>query len=125
MALAQKQWEEAATWFTRGLVEAEHYGNREQIANYHANLGLSAQGRGDLERAVLLLEQARTEATLIAAPHLHIQIHLWLTELYLLKEEYAVAKEVLNRAGKLLETSDLGLLLNCFQQLQTKLKSIL
>ena len=125
LALAQKQWEEAATWFTRGLMEAEHYGNREQIANYHANLGLSAQGRGDLERAVLLLEQARTEATLIAAPHLHIQIHLWLTELYLLREEYAAAKEVLNRASKLLETSDLGLLRNCFQQLQTKLRSIL
>ena len=62
IALAQHAWDEAEGWFKRGLGEAEANGNIEQAAGYHVNLGLVAQGRGDLDGALGLLEAARESA---------------------------------------------------------------
>jgi ATP/maltotriose-dependent transcriptional regulator MalT len=98
IALAEHQWDEAESWFKRGLAETEHYGNLEQAANYRANLGLAARGRGDLDSALTLLETARTSAAGLTAPHLQTQIDLWLAELYLERGERAAAGEALARA---------------------------
>jgi ATP/maltotriose-dependent transcriptional regulator MalT len=96
--LAEGQLDEAESWFKRGLVEAENYDNQRQAANIRANLGLVAQARGDLDGALMGLEAARRAATAITAPHLQIQIDLWLAELYLQREEQAAAREALARA---------------------------
>jgi tetratricopeptide (TPR) repeat protein len=106
IALAENMWDEAEQWFQRGMVEAERLGNAIQVANYRANLALAARGRGDLDSAVLLLEQARTDATKLTAPHLQAQIDLWLTQLYLARGERAAAQDALTRAEKRLAHSD-------------------
>jgi tetratricopeptide (TPR) repeat protein len=98
IALAERQWDEAESWFKRGLVETEQYGNLEQAANYRANLGLVARGRGDLDGALMLLETARASAASLTAPHLQTQIDLWLAELYLQRGERTAANQALARA---------------------------
>jgi tetratricopeptide (TPR) repeat protein len=100
IALAEGHFDEAEAWFTRGLREAERQANNLQVANIRANLGLVAQARGDLDRALMLLETAYTLVSAILAPpqHLQIQIDLWLAELYLRRGERASAGEALSRA---------------------------
>ncbi|MGH2523083.1 MAG: hypothetical protein ACRDH2_11320, partial [Anaerolineales bacterium] len=95
IALAEQQWEEAEGWFTRGMVEAEKLDNAEMIANYHANLGLAARGRGDLAAALARLETARERAP---SPYQQTQIDLWLAEVYLDRGERAAAEAALVRA---------------------------
>ncbi len=80
IALAEARWDEAEAWFRRSLAEAESHGNLEHSAKCHANLALAARGRGDLDAAVVLLEQARRLAEPLAARFLQIQINLWLAE---------------------------------------------
>lgn len=106
IALAQQQWDEAENWFRRGLAEVERTGNKRQLANYYANLGLAARGHGDLDMALLLFEQAYHHLGDTSAPHLHIQIDLWLTELHLERGEYVAAYEALKRAEAQLVGSD-------------------
>jgi DNA-binding SARP family transcriptional activator/lipopolysaccharide biosynthesis regulator YciM len=98
IALAEQQWPEAEDWFNQGLAEAERNGNLQQAANYRANLGLAARGRGDLDGALMLLEAAHESAARLTAPHLQIKIDLWLAELYLERGERAAANEALTRA---------------------------
>ncbi|HBY97824.1 MAG TPA: hypothetical protein DEP84_28435 [Chloroflexi bacterium] len=98
IALAEKEWAEAEEWFNRGVAEAERRGNLNQVANYQANLGLAARGRGDLDGALMLLEAARASVERLTAPHLQTQIDLWLVELYLERGEDAAAKQALTRA---------------------------
>ncbi|MGE5141125.1 MAG: ATP-binding protein [Rudaea sp.] len=105
IALAEGQWAEAEDWFTRGLAEAEHNRNRREQANYRANLGLAARGRGDLDGAVMLLEAARSAAAELSEPHLQAKIDLHLAELYIDRGERTAAREALNRARKLLKGS--------------------
>lgn len=57
------------------MVEAERFKNLLQAANIHANLGLVARSRGDLDEALLILEEAHRMLADITAPHLDIQIH--------------------------------------------------
>jgi DNA-binding SARP family transcriptional activator/tetratricopeptide (TPR) repeat protein len=83
LALAEGRWDEAESWFQSGKAVAEGYLNRAQVANYNANLGQVARGRGDLEGAIALLERARGEAGALGAAYLQAQIDLWLAEAYL------------------------------------------
>ncbi|MCL4393946.1 MAG: AAA family ATPase, partial [Chloroflexi bacterium] len=83
IALAERQWDQAESWFKRAVSEAEANGNSEQAAGGFANLGLAAQGRGDLDEALMLLESARDMADKLDAPHFNIRIALSLAELYL------------------------------------------
>lgn len=106
IALAEKNWTEAENWFNRGLREAEHNGNLKQAANYHANLGLTMRGSGDLDAALIWLEMARDGANPLAAPHLQTQIDLWLTELHIQRGETAAANEALTRSERRLTSSD-------------------
>ncbi len=97
IALAEKNWDEAEQWFARGLTESQAHDNREQSANYHANRALAARGRGDLDAALMLFEQAREQAAALNAAHLQIQIELWLAEVYWERGEGTAAREALAR----------------------------
>lgn len=108
LALAEQQWDEAETWFNRGLAEAERNGNLKQAANYRANLAQAACGRGDLDGALMLLEAARASSATLAAPHLQTQIDLWLAELYLERGERTAAAEALTRAESRLVGGERG-----------------
>jgi len=90
------------------LAEVERYGNLEMIANYRAKLGRAARGRGDLDEALVRLEEARQAAAKLLAMFLQTQIDLWLTELHLERGERAAANEALRRAKTRL-TENVGL----------------
>ncbi len=98
IALAEGNLAEAQTWFERALAEAQRNGNQPQAANIRANMGLVARERGDLDEALLLLEEARAAITGLTAPHLQSQIDLWLAELHQLRGEQVAAKEALSEA---------------------------
>ncbi|MBI5035356.1 MAG: AAA family ATPase [Chloroflexi bacterium] len=121
IALAEKKWNEAEDWFNRGLVQAQAHHNREQTAGYNANLALVARGRGDLDGALVLLEQAQRQAASLTAPHLQTQIDLWLTELYLERGERAAALEALARAQARLADGTRRKLIEWAQRLQKQL----
>ncbi|HEX8681874.1 MAG TPA: AAA family ATPase [Ardenticatenaceae bacterium] len=108
IALGEQQWDEAERWFRRGLAEAEAQGNTVQVANYHANLGLAAQGRGDLDGALMKLEMAYEMASALSVPVLQPQVTLWLAELHLKRSERAAAEEALMKAEARLAGGDLG-----------------
>jgi tetratricopeptide (TPR) repeat protein len=91
IALAEQQWGEAESWFTRGLAISERMGDARQIANYRANLALAARGRGDLDGALMLFEAARDRAAPLDAAHLQTQIDLWLAELHFERGERTAA----------------------------------
>ena len=111
LALAERQWDEAEAWFKRGLAEAEAHDNTRQAANYQANLGLAARGRGDLGAALGLLTSADDAANRLDAMPLRIQTALWLAELHLERGERAAAQTVLARVEPVLAGSGRGTLL--------------
>lgn len=98
IALAEGNLAGAQNWFEQALAEAHRNGNRPQAANIRANMGLVARARGDLDEALLLLEEARSMITGLTAPHLQSQIDLWLAELHLARGEPAAAEEALAEA---------------------------
>ncbi len=98
LALAEGELAEAEAWFDRALTEAQRNENRPFVANIRANMSLAARARGDLDHALLLLEEARAGVAGLAAPHLQIKIELWLAELYLQRGEQAAAAEALKQA---------------------------
>jgi DNA-binding SARP family transcriptional activator/tetratricopeptide (TPR) repeat protein len=106
IALAECKWDEAVAWFNRGITEAEKAGNNVQIANYKANLGLAAHGRGDLDGALLYFEAAAHAVSGLTATFLQAQIYLWMTDLYISRGEHAAAEESIRRARDL--TSEKG-----------------
>ena len=114
-------YEGTASDVERGLLEAERVGSAIQAANYRANLALAARGRGDLDNALLLFDQARVEAAKLPAPHLQVQIDLWLTEVYLARSERAAARESLLRTDKQLAHGDRGRLKECAKRLRGEL----
>lgn len=97
VALAEHQWDEAEEWFQRGMREAQKAGNSIQVANYQANLGLVAQGRSDLDGALMLLDTAYTHAAGLSAPFLVTQIDIWLAQLHLLRGEKVAVEQALRR----------------------------
>ncbi len=98
IALQEGRWDEADAWFERGLAEVRKTGNRVQSANYRANIGLAAQGRGQLDDALLHLESAWQEADGLPAPYLQVRIDLWLTDLHWQRGERTAATQCLQRA---------------------------
>ncbi|MBI5300801.1 MAG: AAA family ATPase [Chloroflexi bacterium] len=110
IALAEKRWQDAEDDFRRGLVITESLGNHEQAASYRANLALVARGRGDLDAALIALEEARDAAARLNAPHLQAKIELWLAEVYAERGERAAFEEALARAEARLKDSGRGAL---------------
>ena len=98
IAMLEGHWDESTDWFTRGMTESEKTGNRVQLANYRANLGLVAQGRGQLDDALLQLERAWQDLDSLQAPYLQTQIDLWLAELHLRRNENVAAWQCIQRA---------------------------
>jgi DNA-binding SARP family transcriptional activator len=106
IALAEGQLDDADAWFGSALVEAERYGNRPQAANIRANQGLVARARGELNRALDLLETAYRAARAGSDVHLLIKIELWLAELHLARNDVQAAREMLARAEARLAGSE-------------------
>ncbi len=123
IALAEQQWKEAESWFTRGLAEAERNQNEREVANAHANLALAARGQGDLDVALVHLETAFHAAGHLTDRHLQIKIDLALTELYLERGEQAAAKETLTRAQTALKFGPRRLWREWADRLAKQLKS--
>jgi hypothetical protein len=95
IALAERDWATAEAWFRRGLPEAERHTNPEMAATYRANLGLAAQGRGDLDSALALLTSASVALT---DAHQRARLDLCLAELHLERGEPALADRALSLA---------------------------
>ncbi|HMA35857.1 MAG TPA: BTAD domain-containing putative transcriptional regulator [Chloroflexia bacterium] len=108
IALAEEHWTAAEEWFRRGLAEVERTGNRIQAASYQANLALAAQGRGDLDGALMLLTGAHDAVARLTAPYLQTAIDLWLVELYRARGERLAAQDALRRAEARLTSGDYG-----------------
>ena len=89
--LADGHWTEAEEWFNASLAEAQGHNNVAHVAKCRANLALVARGRGDLDTALILLEEAAELAAAVTARYMQAQIDLWLTEVYLARGERAAA----------------------------------
>jgi predicted ATPase len=123
IALAESAWVEAEQWFQRAIGEAEKTGNVVQAANSRANLGLAAQGKGDLDAALLLFETAWRTVDALQAPYLQTQVDLWLTRLHLQRGERVAAEETLRRAEERMQGKDYRRLKSLAKQLGQMLKN--
>ncbi|WP_110519159.1 ATP-binding protein [Herpetosiphon llansteffanensis] len=123
IALAEKHWDEAEEWFERGISVAQANGNAAQVANYRANFGLVARGRGDLDQALVLMRTALSEVELLTAPFLQTQINIWLAEIWQERHDYLAANAALQRAKQAV-TPEQGFLYSRVQQLQNQLGSL-
>ena len=118
-----REWAEAEQWFQRAITEAEKTGNVVQAANSKANLGLAAQGKGDLDAALLLFEAAWRTVDTLQAPYLQTQIDLWLTWLHLQRGERVAAEETLHRAKERMQDKNYRRLKSLAEQLEQMLKN--
>ncbi len=97
--------DDAASWFTRAIEQAQIYDNVTHAANVRAHLGRVALAGGDLERAEQLLTAAYEAIPAGSALHLRIQIELWMATLYLAHNERAEALRYLTMAQEKLVDS--------------------
>lgn len=70
IALAERDWEAADRWLTRGRAMAEHFNNRALLVGYQINLARLAWGRGQRETAAQLLQEAQQQAIKLGDRHL-------------------------------------------------------
>lgn len=106
LAMAEQHWDDAESWLTRGLAEAERNDNTVQVAQYRADMGLVARARGQHAQAVTLLEDARSRLTQASARRLLITIDLWLSEIEFERGCPDAAQCALDRAQEQLHGSD-------------------
>ena len=118
MALAEGDLDTASSRLEQALTEAERHKNQSQAANIRANLALVARERGDLDEALLLLEEARQAVKGSSFPHLQTQIDLWLAELFLRRDERTAAAAALDRAETRLAGGERKALLAWAQKLR-------
>ncbi len=111
IALAEGKWDEAEVWIVRSLDVAREHNNVAHVAKCQANLGLIARGRGDLDTALLQLEEAVTLAAPLTARYMQTQIDLWLGEVYEARGERAAAVEAVSRAEDRLANNHYGRLM--------------
>jgi DNA-binding SARP family transcriptional activator len=81
IALAEGDLDTAERLFSQGLALAERISFPERIAGLSANLGLVAQRRGQIDRAIHRLTMAQVKADTLGTRHLAAQIRLWLAPL--------------------------------------------
>jgi DNA-binding SARP family transcriptional activator/tetratricopeptide (TPR) repeat protein len=119
--LADGNWAGAEEWVNASLAEARAHNNVAQVAKCRANLGLAARGRGDLDTALILLEEAAGLAAPLTARYLQGQIDLRLTEVYLARGEQAAADQVLSRGEARLADSHYQGLIDRSRELRARL----
>lgn len=105
IALASGRWADAEKWFNESMAAAQEHNNVAHVAKCSANLALAARGRGDLDTALILLEEAAALAAPLTARYMQSQIDLWLAEVYLERGERAAAAAALRRADARLAES--------------------
>jgi tetratricopeptide (TPR) repeat protein len=115
------EWAEASEAFQHGLALAEELGNLERQAGYRAGLALVARGKGDLEGATKLLEDALTLITERGFWHLRTRIQLWLTEMLLVQGRLDDAELYLNTAMTTAQTQGRVLLQLQSERLRARL----
>ena len=96
--LAEGRWDEAERWINLSQAAAREHNNVAHEAKCRANLGRVAQGRGDLDTALILLEEAAEMAAPLIARFMQAQIDLWLVEVYRARGERNAAAAALIRA---------------------------
>jgi DNA-binding SARP family transcriptional activator len=116
--LAEGRWDEAEQWIEKSLAEAREHNNLAHVAKCHANLARIAQGRGDLDSALILLEEAEEIAARLTARFMQAQIDLWLVEIYRARGERSAAAGALARAERRLAGSHYGGLLEWARELR-------
>jgi len=121
LSLYLGEWDVASEAFQRGLALAEELGNLERQAGYRAGLALVARGRGDLEGATALLEEALSLITERGFWHLRTRILLWLAETLLLRGHLHETELHLNTALTTAQTQGRMLLLLHGKCLQARL----
>ena len=107
IALAFGELDGAEAWLEKALTEARRNENLAHAAGIKANFGLVARDRGDLDEALLFLEEARSAVATQSSAFLQIKIDLWLAELYLARGERAAASQALDRAQTRLSGSEM------------------
>jgi DNA-binding SARP family transcriptional activator len=117
IALANDDLDSAERNFSEGLALAERITFPERIAGLTANLGLVAQRRGQLERAIHRLSMAQARADTLGTRHLAVQIRLWLAPLLPSTE----ARRLLAEARAMAENSGRRLLLEQVRRLEKDL----
>lgn len=93
--LAAGNWAEAEECIAASFVEARSHNNVAHMAKCKANLAHAARGRGDLDAALILLEEAAELAAPLPARYLKVQLDLWLAEVHLARGEKTAASEAL------------------------------
>jgi len=121
LSLYLGEWDVASEAFQRGLALAEELGNLERQAGYRAGLALVARGRGDLEGATALLEEALMLITERGFWHLRTRILLWLAETLLLRGHLHETEHHLSTALTTAHTQGRMLLLLHGERLQARL----
>jgi ATP/maltotriose-dependent transcriptional regulator MalT len=121
IALAEARWDEAAHWIARSEAAAREHNNPAHVAKCRANLARAARGRGDLDTALILMEEAAEMAAPLIARFAQAQIDLWLAEIYLARGERSAAAEVLARAEARLKDSHYEGLLEAARQRRAEL----
>jgi ATP/maltotriose-dependent transcriptional regulator MalT len=106
IALAGEDFDEAEQWFERAMAAAVVANNEAHQANLKANMGMLARARGDLDTALLLLQEARAGLLAESESFLKTKIDLWTVELHLVRGERAAAAEVLTRVKGILAQSE-------------------
>ena len=119
--IAEGRWDEAEEWVNVSLAESKLRNNVAHAAKCRANLGRIAQGRGDLDSALLSLEEAAEIAAPLVARFVQSQIDLWLAEVYLARRERSAAAAVLRRAETRLAGSHYGELIRRAAELRATL----
>lgn len=121
IALAEDQLDEAENWIQRSLDVARERNNAAHMAKCQANLGRIAHRRGELDTALLQLEEAAASAAVLTAAYMQTQIDLWLGELYATRGERIAACEVLSRAEDRLADNRYGQLIQQATELRARL----
>ena len=106
IALAGGDFNEAERWFERAMAAAVVAANEVHQANLKANMGMLAQAQGDLDTALLLLQEARAALPPEGEAFLKTKIDLWIVELHLARGERAAATEILARVKESLAQSE-------------------
>jgi DNA-binding SARP family transcriptional activator/tetratricopeptide (TPR) repeat protein len=122
ICLAEGQWHEAERWIEMSLAASKEHNNVAHVAKCRANMARAARGRGDLDTALILMEEAAEVAAPVTARFMQAQIDLWLSEIYLARGERTAASQVLARGEERLKDSHYQGLLESARRLREALR---